>query len=812
MCSLIFTLLGKVASDGLYDENCPTCTGQINNLGYKDTKINFYRDGYKFYTNYKHPLNGKCPVLELNIKNSQFVKCSSFGTNVPTSTGGAIFTDKVPTVSIIDSFFFNNGCNLGGAFAVLECSKLQITSSSFEYNQATHYGGAGFISYSNVDISECHFAKNSANVFAALFISEIAGRSTRPSKIYHTEFIENSANSGSALGVTYADFLNISRVLFQGNTIKGSYAAKYQTNGKNLKGALYLLGSKLSRFELEYLTFQDNTGFFDGFDIQLDSATQTSQTEEIIPDYEVILDSTNILQADIPDNWDHSVPIATSKFVKFVNLSYKVRLDPAVQVTAFPNYKTPTFMNEWQTPTAALVNVRAPANGMKLLEDEPLESVRNYPANANSIFTSIDANDENIHIAGGANAPTIDNVPISGKRYNSNLDNEFDTYRKQGFCTFTITNTLFKDIISTQYTDGGVISLSFSTLNLDSSLFEGFGFSTTSENPTRGGAIYLFLSNATMVNTVFQNPLAQPLVSEGYAIYLERTSFYFENSTFNSSTDSNLGFALTAVAPYPYHDDLKSTLSYCRFVKGSTSSGIFIRGNDHQYGYANIISSCFDSHPFATTFDTYEFLTSETNPDILLEDASIVVHSSVFEDKVVYGGTNKHSNAIVYNKNSNTFGEGNYTYTENNFCALRCFSFITGLYEPSPDPTFSIDTPTPFQQQVQAKNDNAIINSYQDVVKTSQKNFPWLYITVAVVVAVIALIVLGIYIKRRKDDGEYDDYEEEEEESEMIAATTITIGSVSELPVVSLNNPLCTVQQQSSDDSLFDDVDDLDFA
>ncbi|MBQ6099261.1 MAG: hypothetical protein IJL02_05290 [Methanobrevibacter sp.] len=169
-----------------------------------------------------------------------YIKNCNFSNVGSEKNGGAIYTDaytsgETPTVEITDSNFVDCYSQFGGAILQLE-GLLDVYNCNFTNNLAVFDGGAIYVSWTNMTVSNSRFNNNSAvyedkrgSFGGAIF----ADASTFTLK--NSEFIKNSAQDGGAIYMYDTDY-DIKDNLFENNSdLNGTYDDIYSAFDGNMK-------------------------------------------------------------------------------------------------------------------------------------------------------------------------------------------------------------------------------------------------------------------------------------------------------------------------------------------------------------------------------------------------------------------------------------------------------------------------------------------------------------------------------------------------------------------------------------------------
>lgn len=76
--------------------------------------------------------------------------------------GGGVFSGQSVQTTLIDSSLIGNQAIDGGGFQCSNCAPSIFSATFFVENSAISGGGMSLIAAQNIDITQCHFSKNSA--------------------------------------------------------------------------------------------------------------------------------------------------------------------------------------------------------------------------------------------------------------------------------------------------------------------------------------------------------------------------------------------------------------------------------------------------------------------------------------------------------------------------------------------------------------------------------------------------------------------------------------------------------------------------
>ena len=190
---------------------------------------------------------------DLYIQNCEFINTQSF------KNAGAVIADyRVDNcaVTILDTLFCNSSSLIGGAYVQLG-SSLVMNNTRFINNNATHCGGALYLSLTNSEINNCTFDSNSAEDLedypglGGAIYSDYDGVT-----IDCCKFINNSASMGNAIYFCDSDYEVFNTTFINNKNAIFSFFDK----GALLENNKYNNDSVLNNQTFEYEKYIDTPG------------------------------------------------------------------------------------------------------------------------------------------------------------------------------------------------------------------------------------------------------------------------------------------------------------------------------------------------------------------------------------------------------------------------------------------------------------------------------------------------------------------------------------------------------------------------
>ena len=221
--------VGVFSADGggaIYSSNDKTTIGVyhcsfINNTGELGGAINMEGGLLHVYDClFVNNTAGYGGVIYMSNNANLFIDNCSFINNTADFYGGAVACEKVDYVQINNTDFKDNTAvnNAGGVLYIVNSyyayventnitnsnalmgaaitslnSNLTVSRSNFKKNNADYYGGALYIGFGEIEITDCSFIDNTALYGGALLIDNATSR------IAQSSFINNSASLGGAI-------------------------------------------------------------------------------------------------------------------------------------------------------------------------------------------------------------------------------------------------------------------------------------------------------------------------------------------------------------------------------------------------------------------------------------------------------------------------------------------------------------------------------------------------------------------------------------------------------------------------------------
>ena len=171
--------------------------------------------------------NGGAIFTYLNV--TLVVQETNFLGNKALGYGGAIYTQRYAYLRITNCAFKNNsGQKWAGAILALFYVALNIQKTTFEGNKALQ-GGAIDVQLAHLRITDCTFAKNSAQQFAGA----IGAAFSVTLDIRGTKFVGNKASQGGAIDAQHQTDLRITNCVFVDNISErngGAIVGAFNTN------------------------------------------------------------------------------------------------------------------------------------------------------------------------------------------------------------------------------------------------------------------------------------------------------------------------------------------------------------------------------------------------------------------------------------------------------------------------------------------------------------------------------------------------------------------------------------------------------
>ena len=189
----MFNTVENVHISGMTFQSCKSSFDGVENVHISGTTFQRCRSSYGAIQMSR--------VAMAYIMNSHFIENGVY-TSSSAYRGGALYV-TYSTVSISDCRFQNNQARSGGAIYVVSSQITISNRSTFNYSRAYYYGGAIYSSQSTFTVDSTTFSQNSAQRYDGGAIYMDNYNSIGHIRATNTMFSENSARSGGAIYITY---------------------------------------------------------------------------------------------------------------------------------------------------------------------------------------------------------------------------------------------------------------------------------------------------------------------------------------------------------------------------------------------------------------------------------------------------------------------------------------------------------------------------------------------------------------------------------------------------------------------------------
>ena len=227
--------LQNLCREGYFEQNCKWYGGGAVSL----SKSNIIISNSVFEGNSAEVGGAIVGTLHssITIISSTFIEnqalCKTFNL---VCLGGVVYCEAGCTLSVYNSFFFNNSAHSGGVFSLV-MSTLFLTNDHFEWNRAENHGGVIFALKTDISINKNFFSDNQAEFGGVVHVE----RSTSVD-ISESNFTQNIAESmGGVLYVENVTTVSINKDNFVNNLAPSIGGAMYgDDTGVYVRNSLFM--------------------------------------------------------------------------------------------------------------------------------------------------------------------------------------------------------------------------------------------------------------------------------------------------------------------------------------------------------------------------------------------------------------------------------------------------------------------------------------------------------------------------------------------------------------------------------------------